>query len=109
MRTIRSLFLVGLCSFLGCNRPVPQEAKEQESGNAVLTATNSKASTELETPVKRATTEPSEPLEKGHVAVVAEGLGRSSDEALKDAFRNSVRQVVGTLLDSETLIKNDGI
>lgn len=41
--------------------------------------------------------------------VVAEGAGLTADEALKDAFRNAVRQVVGTFVDAETLIKNDQI
>ena len=40
-------------------------------------------------------------------AVVAEGVGSTPDEALKDAFRNAVRQVVGAVVDAETLIKND--
>jgi len=41
--------------------------------------------------------------------VVAEGVGTTSEDALKDAFRNSVRQVVGALVDAETLVKNDEI
>ena len=39
--------------------------------------------------------------------VVGEGVGASSDLALKDAFRNAVRQVVGAYVDAETLVKND--
>ncbi len=39
--------------------------------------------------------------------VVAEGVGTSAEEALKDAFRNAVRQVVGAVVDAETLVKND--
>ena len=39
--------------------------------------------------------------------VIAEGVGNSPDNAIKDAFRNAVRQVVGVLVDSETLVKND--
>lgn len=41
--------------------------------------------------------------------VIAEGVGTTADEALKDAFRNAVRQVVGALVDAETLVKNDEI
>lgn len=41
--------------------------------------------------------------------VIAEGVGASADEALKDAFRAAVRQVVGAVVDAETLIKNDQI
>lgn len=44
--------------------------------------------------------------EKSQV-VVAEGAGTSPREALKDAFREAVRQVVGSVVDAETLIKND--
>jgi hypothetical protein len=43
----------------------------------------------------------------GSQTVVAEGVGASPDEALKDAFRNCVRQVVGAIIDAETLVKND--
>lgn len=45
----------------------------------------------------------------GNVEVVAEGAGTTPDEALKDAFRNAVRQVVGAVVDAETLVKNDEI
>jgi len=41
--------------------------------------------------------------------VLAEGLGATPDEALKDAFRNAVRQVVGAYVNSESQIKNDQI
>ena len=41
--------------------------------------------------------------------VVAEGLGATKDAALKDAFRNAVRQVVGAVIDAETLVKNDEV
>lgn len=41
--------------------------------------------------------------------VVAEGTGKDEKEAKKAAFRDAVSKVVGTLIDSETLIKNDEI
>ena len=41
--------------------------------------------------------------------VVAEGVGVSADEALKDAFRNAVRQVVGAFVDEETRIENEEV
>ncbi|MEK6238929.1 MAG: SHD1 domain-containing protein, partial [Planctomycetales bacterium] len=44
---------------------------------------------------------------KGTQTVLAEGVGTANDAALKDAFRNAVRQVVGTVVDAETLINND--
>ena len=42
-------------------------------------------------------------------AIVAEGVGTTPDEALKDAFRNAVRQVVGAVVGAETLIKDDQV
>lgn len=39
--------------------------------------------------------------------VIAEGAGQTPDDALQDAFRNAIRQVVGALVDSETVVKND--
>ncbi|MDZ4849972.1 MAG: hypothetical protein SGI77_11860 [Pirellulaceae bacterium] len=41
--------------------------------------------------------------------VVAEGVGATADEALKDAFRNAVQHVVGAVVDAETLVENDKI
>jgi hypothetical protein len=46
---------------------------------------------------------------KAQEKVVAEGLGATADEALKDAYRNAVRQVVGAVVDAETLLKNDEV
>ena len=39
--------------------------------------------------------------------VVAQGVGTNGDEALRDAFRESVRQAVGLFVDAQTQIKND--
>jgi hypothetical protein len=39
--------------------------------------------------------------------VIVEGIGISSDEALRDAFRQAVRQVVGMLVDAQTQVAND--
>lgn len=41
--------------------------------------------------------------------VIAEGVGLTPDEALKDAFRAAVRQVVGEVVDAETLVRNDEV
>ena len=41
--------------------------------------------------------------------VIAEGVGATAEEALKDAYRNAVRQVVGAVVDAETLITNDEV
>ena len=45
----------------------------------------------------------------GNIEVVAEGVGATPDEALKDAFRHAVRQAVGAVVDAETLVKNDEV
>lgn len=39
--------------------------------------------------------------------IVAEGVGLTPGEALKDAFRSAVRQAVGEVVDAETLVKDD--
>ena len=49
------------------------------------------------------------PVESGTSQIIAEGVGATGDEALRDAFRNAVRQVVGAVVDAETLVKNDEI
>lgn len=41
--------------------------------------------------------------------VVVEGAGLTSEDAIKDAFRSAVRQVVGAVVDAETVVKNDEI
>jgi len=43
------------------------------------------------------------------MVVIAEGAGTTKEEALKDAFRQAVRQVVGTVVDNETLVNNDEV
>ncbi len=47
------------------------------------------------------------PQESKTQEVIAEGVGATADEAIKDAYRNAVRQVVGAVVDAETLVKND--
>jgi hypothetical protein len=42
-------------------------------------------------------------------AAIAEGIGKTAEAALKDALRNAVRQVVGAIVDAETLVRNDEI
>lgn len=41
--------------------------------------------------------------------VVAEGVGKDEKEAKKAAYRDAVSKVVGTLIDAQTLVKNDEI
>ena len=46
-------------------------------------------------------------ITKKNSTFLAEGTGRSPEEALLAAYRNAIYQVVGAIVDSETLIKND--
>jgi hypothetical protein len=39
--------------------------------------------------------------------IVVTGVGRTGQEALRDALQNAVRQVVGEVVDAETLVKDD--
>ena len=55
--------------------------------------------------VKEKSSKPASPRQQ----VIAEGAGGTSDEVLKDAFRSAVRQVVGAVVDAETLIKDDEV
>ena len=41
------------------------------------------------------------------ISVVATGIGKDRDEALKSALRAAVEQAVGVLVDAETLVTND--
>lgn len=47
--------------------------------------------------------------EKELIEVVATGIGKDSENALKNALRAAIEQAVGTLVDSETLAKNDEV
>ena len=47
--------------------------------------------------------------EKATQTVLGKGAGTTEDEALKDAFRDAVRQVVGAVVDAETVVKNDDV
>src|SRR5580765_4148859 len=52
------------------------------------------------------------PGEDGKVpttVVVAEGTGRDEKEARAAALRDAVSRVVGSLVDAETLVKNDRV
>lgn len=43
------------------------------------------------------------------VSVTATGYGETLDDAMKDARRNAILEVVGELMDSETIVQNDEI
>lgn len=72
---------------------------------------SSKTNTPLAPPPSTTTAEPADPSSDDDVTqtVVAEGVGLTPEDALKDAFRAAVRQVVGEVVDAETLVKNDEI
>jgi hypothetical protein len=53
---------------------------------------------------------PSDGEEQGRIIeVVATGAGSTADEALQSAYSTAIEQVVGVLVDAETLVKNDQI
>ena len=104
------LLLVGsLCTF-GCSKANPKEdSTSAPSAESVATkeTAKSESSSKQESPPK---VKPEKgPADPGTPQVIAEGVGATGDEALKDAFRNAVRQVVGAVVDAETLVKNDEI
>jgi hypothetical protein len=82
------------------NRPKPRSEKKS-----------------ADTPSETVTTPPQESIgaitnEGGsdkQVGVIAEGVGTTPREALEDAFRSAVRQVVGAAVDTESVMKNDEI
>ena len=45
--------------------------------------------------------------DKDTQTVFAEGVGSTKEEAIKDAFRAAVRQVVGEVVDGETFVRNE--
>jgi hypothetical protein len=85
------------------NRPASTLPKDRSKAANRPPASADSASTDRPSSTKAAdSASPSE-------AIVAEGVGTTPDEALKDAFRNAVRQVVGAVVDAETLIKDDQV
>ena len=48
-------------------------------------------------------------ITKKESTFLAEGTGRTPEEALLAAYRNAIYQVVGAVVDSETLVKNDAL
>jgi hypothetical protein len=47
--------------------------------------------------------------DEAYSVVVAQGSGKDEKEAKRAAFRDAVSRVVGTLVDAETLVKNDEV
>jgi|GEM_PF-2400284 len=95
-------------------------AESVESNNGDHDATVSAAQKSSETPATEASEisrskpvrdqeKKTTPKKEQTQEVIAEGVGATTDEAVKDAYRNAVRQVVGAVVDAETLVKNDEI
>jgi hypothetical protein len=60
-------------------------------------------------PISVGQDKPTKKKDNETTTVISEGTGTNKQEALKDAFRNAVRQAVGVLIDAETLVKNDQV
>jgi len=85
--------------------PPTKAAKESKSiGVGALIPTEQQVERDSIRPIK-----PSFRENEAEGNVVAEGVGLTPDEALKDAFRNAVRQVVGSYVNTESQIKDDQI
>jgi hypothetical protein len=115
---LSGLSFLALVCFGGCNKADPKaENKSTTGSNQVVEQTKSesfsetqirkKENAEEDKPASKSTE--SEMSAKDKTTVLAEGFGKTSDDSLKDAFRNAVRQVVGAVVDAETLVKNDQI
>ena len=77
-----------------------------EDGDQEVESTPKKTAQKTKTSNNKTASSDSEPKTK---QVVAEGVGATKSDAEKDAFRNAVMQVVGAVVDAETLIKNDEV
>ena len=96
----------------GSSAPTPTGQPQRDAETRVAVERESPTDTPA-TPVTDSTAKPetagSVPTDSQTQAILVEGQGTSPDEALRDAFRNAVRQVVGSVVDAETLVKNDEI
>jgi len=78
------------------------DVEEDNSERSVLSPPS-----DMSRPSAQVTATPPATPASGVQLIVAEGVGGTSEEATKDAFRNAVRQVVGAVVDADTLVKND--
>lgn len=92
MLIMRFLFLFIIVSLLGFNNVShsqnPDKTKGDDSNKGKKRKGDEKTNSKIKT-------------------VVVEGVGDSSENAVKDAQRNAVNQVVGVLIDSKVMVKND--
>ncbi len=87
----------------------PRVTEESSTNEPSSTGSRREAQTAEQPLGERNATDGATPEGAAVATVVAEGVGTSADEALKDAFRNAVRQVVGAVVDAETLVKNEDV
>jgi hypothetical protein len=71
-------------------------------------ATNDKPTPQPDKPAPSPDPEPAADQPKTMI-VEAKGSGKDRDEALKDAFRDAVRKVVGAFVEAETVVNNDQV
>ena len=83
---------------------VSATAPAGERGSDTVAAEEPKSDSVM---VDFAASKPSGVGEKKLMEVVATGVGTEPDEAKQNAFCNAIEQVVGVLVDAETLVKND--
>ena len=92
MLIARFLFLFILVSVLGFNNVSHSQNPDKNKGDDSNKGKKKKGDEKINGKIK---------------TVVVEGVGDSSENAVKDAQRNAVNQVVGVLIDAKVMIKND--
>ncbi|MDR2437900.1 MAG: hypothetical protein LBE12_00835 [Planctomycetaceae bacterium] len=76
---------------------------EEETASATESV-SSQSSSQTSAPTPNLTAD-----EKKQRLVTVEGIGSNFEEAKRDAFRNAMNEVVGTLIDAETRVQNETI
>ena len=80
-----------------------QAAKKEAMGDSPFKPISTPATPASTTPANKAADS------ANSRAVTVEGIGSTFEEARKDAFRNAISQVVGTLVDSETRVTQEQV
>jgi hypothetical protein len=88
-------------------KPAKKPDTKKHSGKSDSASKEKPDVADKETP----TPQPEEPSsgQPKTMIVEAKGSGKDRDEAIKDAFRDAVRKVVGAYVEEETVIKNDQV
>lgn len=121
-RSARFLAVLVVTAFAACLCGCPKAAppkKDEPIAPKAETSPKPEAAPKAEVEPKAAKTEAEPKAAKADLSdaksdrenalVKSEGAGATRDEALRDAFRNAVRQVVGTFVDEETRTQNDEV